>query len=409
VKSNMEDRTFAVNRAGISVGAMAPPAAGGLPALQTHDAQSAHHFTAINPLHGVSANAAQEHNRRKDVELQQLSGASSLHPLLSDYRNETESRFMKSNIMQRIIVAVCVLLTALLCGMVAYEVNEVIKESSERLTAQGGESSQHWTVADCHWTQIRLPTSLSAADVTVQVKFRQPSAPYEIIEEFAELGREYNYCFLVDTQGANPVIGAALEDTDERGTIKTTGQTGIYVMLFKHPLHSSKEIGTLKIFFRKTSPSARLAPAPMEIQAVAEEVECWKECIEYNSVCDDEFAHDQHSPRRSLQQYPHRLYEHVADDRPCEEIQTCVDQKYMHNCGWCQTGTSIVSGHGISCERDELLPDFNCIPKQQCFGFWTWQSGSCPKVGNGVCVLKVVCKRYRKTCVGYHEVEDNPL
>eukprot|EP00192_Tetraselmis_astigmatica_P012682 CAMPEP_0117666218 /NCGR_PEP_ID=MMETSP0804-20121206/10251_1 /TAXON_ID=1074897 /ORGANISM="Tetraselmis astigmatica, Strain CCMP880" /LENGTH=391 /DNA_ID=CAMNT_0005473733 /DNA_START=246 /DNA_END=1422 /DNA_ORIENTATION=- len=290
VKSNMEDRTFAVNRAGISVGAMAPPAAGGLPALQTHDAQSAHHFTAINPLHGVSANAAQEHNRRKDVELQQLSGASSLHPLLSDYRNETESRFMKSNIMQRIIVAVCVLLTALLCGMVAYEVNEVIKESSERLTAQGGESSQHWTVADCHWTQIRLPTSLSAADVTVQVKFRQPSAPYEIIEEFAELGREYNYCFLVDTQGANPVIGAALEDTDERGTIKTTGQTGIYVMLFKHPLHSSKEIGTLKIFFRKTSPSARLAPAPMEIQAVAEEVECWKECIEYNSVCDDEFA-----------------------------------------------------------------------------------------------------------------------
>ena len=55
--------------------------------------------------------------------------------------------------------------------------------------------------------------------------------------------------------------------------------------------------------------------------------------------------------------------------------------------------------------RDEMLPDKNCIPSERCNGFWTWQSSLCPRVGNGVCVLKVICKRYRKTCVGYQELQ----
>ena len=65
--------------------------------------------------------------------------------------------------------------------------------------------------------------------------------------------------------------------------------------------------------------------------AAEEDLECWKECIEYDSVCDDE-----HAPvRRHLAQFNlgySSAKSHISQsvsERKCSEISTCAEQRYM--------------------------------------------------------------------------------
>lgn len=97
------------------------------------------------------------------------------------------------------------------------QVIQVMQESSVRTINEESERIQGWTSAGCHWTQIRLPSSLSTADVTVQVNLLQPSASLEDIRSFSEIGSKYNYCFVVYTQGAAAISSSMLDESNEAG------------------------------------------------------------------------------------------------------------------------------------------------------------------------------------------------
>jgi hypothetical protein len=96
------------------------------------------------------------------------------------------------------------------------QVRAVVAESVMRDSTEQ-DVNQHSNDAGCHWTQIRLPTSLSGSDVSVQVNLRQPSAQYEEVQNFSELGKDYSYCFVVFTQGSTAVSASSLADTAEQG------------------------------------------------------------------------------------------------------------------------------------------------------------------------------------------------
>eukprot|EP00873_Tetraselmis_striata_P021333 jgi/Tetstr1/441597/TSEL_029825.t1 len=386
-----------------------PTSGGGLPGLQSHDARTASAFAFNNPLRATSGTGGtgMKGHKGDKAELQQLSGSNPIHPLLSDYRSEASSWWVRNNVVQRSFVVTCVVLSLLLASMVAYEVRAVVAESAMRDGTD--EANPQFNEAGCHWTQIRLPNSLSGSDVSVQVNLRQPSARYEEIHNFSEIGKDYSYCFVVFTQGSTAVSASSLADTSEEAIVKPTKQAGVYILLFKSQLSSLDAHATINIHFARKQAMSGLPwfnPSPITgwgavtANQDSDDLRCWKECIEYDSQCDTDISSS--GLRRSLlSQYG---WQQMIKDKECGAITTCADQRTVHNCGWCQTGTKLTAGRGIQCRRDEMLPDMNCIPTEPCEGFWTWQSADCPMVGNGICILKVVCTRYKKTCIGYHDM-----
>lgn len=58
---------------------------------------------------------------------------------------------------------------------------------------------------------------LKYVNILLQVNLRQPSARYEEIHNFSEIGKDYSYCFVVFTQGSTAVSASSLADTSEEG------------------------------------------------------------------------------------------------------------------------------------------------------------------------------------------------
>uniref|UniRef100_A0A061SBL5 Uncharacterized protein n=1 Tax=Tetraselmis sp. GSL018 TaxID=582737 RepID=A0A061SBL5_9CHLO len=395
VKNMSDDRSSAISRAGHS---RLESFEHGLPSLEAHEKRTATHGSGISPLRSSDSYRAHDPEAgSKGVELQQLNGPHNIHPLLAENRPGS-SCWDRLSLINRIIMISCVMLGLVLVSVVAYQVHAVIAESSRRQRDEVDGPVQQ-SGRGCHWTQIRLPTSLSTPDVSIQVHLSRPTAPFEEVKAFLDIGKDYAHCFVVFTQGTATISSSALEGVPESGVVKLTRHSGVYLILFREQQQAISEPATLKIHFDHRAPQSILwrqkrADTQRILRNETEEVTCWRECIDYDSVCEDGHG-------RQMQEHGWHL---SPDTRACEEITTCADQRTVHLCGWCQMGTSVTSGRGIACTRDEMLPDMNCIPQEPCPGFWTWRSSDCPMMGNGVCVLKVICKRYRKSCVGYHEV-----
>eukprot|EP00951_Prasinocladus_malaysianus_P020939 scaffold172391_cov39-Prasinocladus_malaysianus.AAC.1 len=64
--------------------------------------------------------------------------------------------------------------------------------------------------------------------LVLHVDLKQPPTPYSEIGNYAALGDQFSYCFMVFTQGISAVSEASLLDTSERGAFPATCRSKKY-------------------------------------------------------------------------------------------------------------------------------------------------------------------------------------